>query len=169
MLVNKSSPIQLLRSSVHRMCRYTVHLFCLSTAVKLILHLHSSELPFWFHQCHTEIKYEQLATLNRLCWKIKITQWKECFLMLRELEKWGFSICMTHSIISFVGGFLLLTLAIFLCSLFPLFLLLFFILLHKKGALCFSLRVLSFFLCCPLKSNFPPAALYFLVRNEMAL
>lgn len=121
MLVNKSSPIQLLRSSVHRMCRYTVHLFCLSTAVKLILHLHSSELPFWFHQCHTEIKYEQLATLNRLCWKIKITQWKECFLMLRELEKWGFSICMTHSIISFVGGFLLLTLAIFLCSLFPLF------------------------------------------------
>lgn len=86
MLVNKSSPKQLLRSSVHRMCRYAVHLFCLSTAVKLILHLHSSELPFWFHQCHTEIKYEQLATLNRLCWKIKITQWKECFLMLRVRE-----------------------------------------------------------------------------------
>lgn len=80
--MNRILSVQLLK--LRKMHRYIMHLFCLFTVVKMILHLHSSKLPFWFHQCHTKIKYEQLATFNklcRLCWEIKITQWKECFLM----------------------------------------------------------------------------------------
>lgn len=44
-LMNITLSVQLLTSPVHGIPRYIMHLFCLSTALKLILHLHSSKLP----------------------------------------------------------------------------------------------------------------------------